>query len=172
MANNPLDNRTREAAWRESLSHAELDQIRHWLATHPDAQAEWQVEISLTDALKCLPDAPVPSNFTARVLSAVEADPARHPSPTSGIMDAIARLWPQWATRGALAALMLGSATLSYHHFQEVRRIEFAQSLAVASEVASMPNPGILRDFEAIRALDRTSPDLAMLDLLAVEYRK
>ncbi|PWU12065.1 MAG: hypothetical protein C5B50_22170 [Verrucomicrobia bacterium] len=165
MANNPLDNRIREAAWRETPSQAELDQIRPWLAAHPEAQAQWQAEISLTEALKDLPDVPVASNFTARVLQAVDREAAEQTGPTFGIMDAIARRLPRWAPKAALAGLLIGSAVLSFGHFQQARRTEDAQRLAVASEVASMPSPTILKDFDAIRALDRTPPDLAMLDL-------
>jgi len=41
-----------------------------------------------------------------------------------------------------------------------------AQSVVTVSGVASLPGPKILKDFEAIRALDQTPPDVELLRLL------
>ena len=47
---------------------------RAHLAAHPEAQADWEAEAGLNDALGRLPDVAVSSNFTARVLQAVERE--------------------------------------------------------------------------------------------------
>ncbi len=76
MSNDPTYNRLRELSWRRKLTGAEEAELRAWLAAHPDAQADWEAEAGLNAALGRLPDAPVPSNFTARVLQAVEREAA------------------------------------------------------------------------------------------------
>src|SRR6266536_3583809 len=70
-------------AWRRPLSLEEQARLDAWLATHPQAQAEWEEEAGLNRLLGQLPLAPVPSNFTALVLQALEEPPAgatRRPS--------------------------------------------------------------------------------------------
>ena len=54
----------RESLWRRKLSPAERAGLR--------PQPELEVEARLTDVLRKIPDSPVPSNFTARLLDAVE----------------------------------------------------------------------------------------------------
>ena len=76
MTNDPIYNRLRELSWRRELTAAEEAELRAWLAAHPEAQADWEAEAGLNEALRQLPDAPVPSNFTARVLQAVEREAA------------------------------------------------------------------------------------------------
>jgi len=48
--------------------------LREWLAAHPEAQESLDLETGLTEALRKVPDVPVASNFTARVLQAVERE--------------------------------------------------------------------------------------------------
>src|SRR5438105_13622263 len=76
MANDPLYNHLREINWRRKLSAAEARQMRQWLEGHPEAHADWEAELALGEGLGRLPDAPVPSNFTARVLQAVGREQA------------------------------------------------------------------------------------------------
>jgi anti-sigma factor RsiW len=162
MAQDPLDDRFRQAAWRGKLSPSEQERLRTWLAAHPEAQDAWQLEGTLTEALTGLPDYPVPSNFTARVLQAVEMETNRPGSRRRLIW---ARVW-QWIPKTSWAALMLTSALLSYKHFQHAQRLDqMAQSVVVVSELASVPSPRILQDFDAIHAMDRTPADLALLEL-------
>ena len=67
--------------------------MRAWLAAHPEAQADWEAEAGLSEALGQLPDAPVPSNFTARVLQSVERESAAERRRRSRKW----QLWPQLA---------------------------------------------------------------------------
>src|SRR5437763_4884541 len=73
MFDNP-HNPISELSWRSKLAPAEEAQLRSWLEAHPDARAEWEMETALTDALGRLPEAPLASNFTARVLKEVERE--------------------------------------------------------------------------------------------------
>src|SRR5262245_543785 len=72
--NDPL--KLQEAGWRRKLTPAEEAELQAWLAKHPEAQADWKAEVGLNEGLRGLPDAPMPSNFTARVLQAVEREEA------------------------------------------------------------------------------------------------
>ena len=76
MTNDPIYNHLRELSWRRKLTGAEEAQLRVWLAAHPGAQADWDTEAGLNSALGRLPDVPVPSNFTARVLQEVQSGAA------------------------------------------------------------------------------------------------
>ena len=69
-----LYDKLRETGWRRKLTASEEAELRAWLAAHPESRADWQVEAVLNESLGRLPDAPVPSNFTARVLQAVQRE--------------------------------------------------------------------------------------------------
>ena len=158
MNENSLYDRLCELSWRGALTGAEEAELRAWLAAHPEAQSDWEAESGLNEALARLPDAPVPSNFTARVMQAFEreADAARR-APT---------LWWQswqaglsWLPKAAVAAVVLGAGLFAYHHhLQTTRRTEMARSVVVVADVFSLPSPEILKDFDVIRALPPGPP--------------
>jgi anti-sigma factor RsiW len=164
MTNDPLF-RLRELSWRRSLNDAEKAELRALLEAHPEAQAEWEADSHLTEALCRLPDAPMPSNFTARVLQAVEREATgarRHFEPVSWLV----RLRP-WLPRAAFAAVALGAGLFSYHEVLRAHRARLVQSVATVSDVSSLPSPEILKDFDAIQAMPPTPPpDEALLALL------
>jgi len=58
-----------ESLWRRRLPATDQAKLR--------GQPELELEARLTDALARLPQSPVPSNFTARVLNAIELEEAR-----------------------------------------------------------------------------------------------
>jgi anti-sigma factor RsiW len=154
-----------EQSWRRKLSPEEETELRGWLAAHPETQADWEAELGLNEALDAMPDVPVPTNFTANVLQAVERETA-----TLERKDA-ARSWQWrlswWLPRTALAGLVTGLALFSYFHGQAVRRAEMRNSVVAVNAVKSLPSPDILENFEAIRAMDQTPPaDEQLLTLL------
>ena len=165
MTNDPFYLKMRELSWRRKLTPAEEAELRHWLAAHVEAQADWEADVRLSEALDQLPDAPVPTNFTANVLQAVEredAAQARMRRPRPGWWQRLT-----WLPRGALAALAVVAGLLSYMHGQTVRRDELRNSVVVVLGVKSLPSPEVLRDFDVIRALDQTPPaDEQLLTLL------
>src|SRR5947207_1198597 len=86
MTNDPRYHHLRELSWRRQLTGAEEAELRAWLAAQPEAQAGWEAEAELNEALGRLADAPVSTNFTTRVLQAVELEaaaqaPANNPFP-------------------------------------------------------------------------------------------
>ena len=167
MTSDPRYHHLRELSWRRKLTEAEEAELRVWLATHPDAQTDWEAEAVLAEALGRLPDAPVASNFTARVIQAVEREEAADARREKGWS-----AWAQihrWLPKAAIASLLVGAVGFfSYHRHQlkMVHREELLNSVEKISEVSSLPSPEILKDFEAIRALKRTGPDEELLALL------
>ena len=157
MTNNPLYNQLRELSWRRKFTATEAAELQAWLAAHPEALADWEAEAGLNEGLGRLADAPVASNFTARVLQAVERDAAAELG-RQGRKWQVWRRW-RWLPKAAFAAVVLSAGLVSYQQVAKAaRRVEYARSVAVVSEVASLPGPDVLKDFDAIRVLNPTPP--------------
>lgn len=150
----------REQSWRRPLTDAERAAMRAWLEAHPAARAEWDADATLSRALGRLPDSPVPTNFTARVLQAVERETAvRHPASRWS--------WRFLLPRTAIAMLVIAAAGFGWREYNASQRVALARSVAAVSDVTSLPSPEILQDFEAIRQLPTNPrPDLELLALL------
>ena len=164
MKNDPLSTRFRELAWRRKLSPAEAEELRAWLATHPEAQEDWDAEAGLSEVLDRLPNVPVATNFTARVLQAVERkDNASHQRVEAGLR--ISQSWLKWLPRTAVAAVALTASLIGVHSLLDHKRAEaYRQSVTAVSEVASLPSPEILQDFDAIHELSPApAPDEELL---------
>ena len=163
MTNDPLFQQWRESSWRRKLTDAEAAQLRAWLATHPGAQADWEAEASLNEVLDRLPDAPVASNFTARVLQAIERETAassRSHKPSGW------QSW-RWLPRMAVAAVVVGAGLFSRYEFLLAQRTKLVQSVKVVANVSLLPSPAILQDFDAIQRLTpRPAADEQLLSLL------
>jgi len=154
--NDPFYHKLLEISWRRKLTKSELAELRAWLAAHPDARSNWEGEAGLNALLGELGDAPVASNFTARVLQAAERELAAGERPSTG--------WNwNWRRRfqkaAAFATVLLCASLgwLTYHRAattQQVKLAQKAKSVATISEVSSLPDPEILQNFEAIRQLD------------------
>src|SRR5258705_11906991 len=94
----------REAAWRRALTPDEKAQLQSYLLLHTEAQQHWEQESALNQVLLNLPDVPVSSNFTARVLQAVELDELQSQREPSQAWLARLRSWlPPFAVAGAIA---------------------------------------------------------------------
>ncbi len=157
----------RETAWRRKLTKVEACEMRAHLKAHPEAQADWEAEAALNDALGRLKEAAVSSNFTALVLHAAERESA-------GRVRSQAAWWNfGWpllsrAPKVAAAILVVGLSFLAYQRHQVASRRELAASVVAVANVKSLPPyPEVLEDFEAIRRLSQTPPaDEALLALL------
>ena len=165
MTDNPLYHRLRELSWRWKLTESEQAEMRAWLAAHPEARADWEVEAGLNEALERMPETPVATNFTARVMQAVQLEGAGKTS-ASLLAGRLRPWWPRWLPRTAFASLLLGLGFFSYHQVLAARRAEMARSVATVCGVPSLPSPEILKDFDAIWALDPAPPaDMELLTL-------
>jgi anti-sigma factor RsiW len=154
-----------EAGWRRPLTEAERAELAALLSARPEARADWEVEAGLNEALHRLPDAPMSSNFTARVLQQIE----REELVAERARKAAWRFFDmrQWLPRFAVGAVAAAAVVFSVHSYTVASRAKIVQSVAVLSEVTPAPAPDLLADFDSIRKLDATQgADTELLDLL------
>lgn len=161
MKANELHSKLRESSWRRKLTEAEQAELRAWLAANPDARADWEMESALNAALTRLPAAPVPSNFTARVLQAVEREEAR-PHGWSWRWN-----WHTLVPRVAFAVAMVAFAGLALHHHEIYsQRAALARSVAFVTRGQPVPSLEALENFDPIRRMSQ--PQHADDELLAL----
>lgn len=163
--NQPDPSKFREINWRRPLSDAEQAELRAVLAKNPGALADLEMETELTRALAKLPNAPVSSNFTARVLQAVELEAKRgacHPENSF-----LAWLRLGWLPKFAFATLLVCAGLAGYQRHTIVARARLANEVAAVSAASAAVS--IPEDFEAIRLLNK--PASADTDLLAALTR-
>ena len=166
--NDPEFKQLVEIAARRPLNADEEARLRSLCAVHSGAQAQWDEEMQLNQWLKQLPPAPVSSNFTARVLQAVECE-VRRPA------NWLASFWRGWVpslrwTRPvAVAGLFLCVGMLSYQQYDSHYQTELAQDVAKVSQVARIPSVELLKDFDAINSLGQSqllAVDAELLEIL------
>jgi anti-sigma factor RsiW len=153
-----------EKRWRHPLTAVEEASVRAWLTQHPESRADWDLETRLSETLEQLPDVPVPSNFTARVLQAIEREapaPRHSPARTPWFMRLL-------LPRIAVAMVALGIFMVYHEHTATTaRRAEVVRGVKVVSGVSSLPSPEILQDFDTIRQLPAsTGPDPELIALM------
>jgi negative regulator of sigma E activity len=143
-----------EKLWRRPLPPSERAALR--------AQPELELEASLTDALARLPNAPVPSNFTARVMDAIDLEDLKS-TRSSGRRWNWHALLPRFAV--ATAVLLFVGLGLQQHGASQ-RRADIVRTLsAVANTTASVPSLDALENLDAIRRMGQSAP--ADTELLA-----
>lgn len=153
MNNDPVYQRLREIGWRRKLTEAEQEELRDWLAAHPEAAAEHEGESALNTVLVRLPDASVPTNFTTRILQAIERD-EQQAAPRSRDRTWI---WRVLVPRTAAAMLVLGVGAFATHSYRVKQRTVIGDSLVTIATVPTMPSAEELEDFDAIQRLDMDS---------------
>jgi hypothetical protein len=148
MKNEPLQNPLRELAWRRKLTDAEKTGLR----AQPEAQADLELESRLSEALARVPDAPVPSNFTARVLQAIEREEVRGARTRSW-----AWYWRVLVPRVAVAVAIVGFASLAYQRHGLGKRAELAKDIALLAQAQPVPSVEALKNFDAIQRMSQTT---------------
>jgi hypothetical protein len=140
----------REEAWRRPLTADEKRQLQSYLLVHADAHADWEEEAALTQLLARVPDARLSSNFTARVIQAIELEQLH--AQRKGILGF--RRLRSWLPRLAITGLVVGLGTFGYqgyrHRELQQQRTQYLDTLAVAA--ATLP-PKVWDDFDAIVSL-------------------
>jgi anti-sigma-K factor RskA len=112
----------------------------------------------LREMLSRLPDAPVASNFTARVMQQIELEESRRARKLTSIFN-----WHAFLPRTAVAAVVVLFAGLTLQH-HELN----SQRVALAKNVALVPMPDVdaLKNFDAIRRMSQPAqPDPELLAL-------
>ncbi len=116
----------------------------------------------LRELLSRLPDAPVASNFTARVMQQIELEESRRARKWNFISN-----WRAFLPRAAVAAAAVLFAGLTLqHHEANVHRAVFAKNVALVAE-APMPDVDALKNFDAIRRMSQPArPDNELLAIM------
>jgi hypothetical protein len=147
MKDKPLSDELRELMWRGRLTDAE----RARTAGRPEALAELELEARLNEALAALPAVSVPSNFTTRVMQAIDREEARERA------GGWRWSWPGWLPRVAVTAVVLTFAAVSWQrHELNEQRSAIAHSLVQVAEASSLPGVEALDNYEAIQRMSQT----------------
>ncbi len=128
-----------------------------------ETSADLEFEARLSKALARLPDALVASNFTARVMQAVELEESR-----------LSRKWNfRWnwhvlLPRVAVAMALMVFTGLTIRHFeQNTHRAALARSVAFVAGNQSLPSVETLKNFDVIERMSQTQhADEELLALL------
>jgi hypothetical protein len=156
------ENGLADAVRRGKLTTGKEAQLHIYLATHPEERASWDDELSLNHLLGQVPDAPISSNFTARVLELAAQDNLRSSSPQP-------RFWRwlvagHWAPKLATMAAAVCLSLLGYHQHQLTTRKEVARTLATMAVTGNSLE--LLENFDAIQRLTQV-PRNVDRDLIA-----
>jgi len=159
MKGKPIQNPLRELVWRRKLTETERNELR----AQPETQADLDLESRLTEVLGQLPNVAVPSNFTARVLQAIEREE---------LQAAQKSVWHGWSWRQllprlAMAAVVVVMAGLTIQrHELTVHRAQLAESVAQVAVAQPMPSVEALKNFNAIQRMSQPHADEQLLALL------
>lgn len=143
-----------DTAARRRLSaneQAEWDALLGQCAT--SERAPWEDEMRLNRVLGTLIQIPVSSNFTTRVLGALERELRRGDGRRAAWLRWLPLLrwrW-QWAA-GSVAILLLTAVTLQQGQRVQARQ-DVVHSAGMLAEAGNLPSLEMLRDFDAIYAL-------------------
>lgn len=135
---------------KRELTPEEESRLEAWLAGNPAARAEWEADRALGRALQALPDVPVSSNFTARVLQEVDWEERRaeRARGRSSFRSFLPRLG--W---GLAALLACAGLFYQYRAVQNDNRRLAETVKNVSGELAALPAPEVLGDFDAINSM-------------------
>ena len=114
-----------------------------------------QTDARLDKLLRGLPDKPLSSNFTARVIQAVEREMPASSQSRAGSW----RWWLRFIPRAAVAMVVVTFSSVAWHQHRVHQRTFMAQSVATVSatvaKVDPLTDPGVFANFDAI---SRMSP--------------
>ena len=139
----------------------DLLRVETALAAHPEMREDWESDVALGRILASLRDTTPPSNFTARVLDAIDLNEraadrnAERPRPS----------WLHWfqpRLSTALVLVLIGTFGI-YEYRTHQRSLQAQRVLArdVGNEFAALPSslpaPEIFTDFDAIESMSQIS---------------
>jgi hypothetical protein len=143
-----MDNLTpeqRESLWRRGPA----GQKRAGL----DGQPELELEARLTDALTRMPDVAVSSNFTSRVMDAIDLEEARAARSKRWSWN-----WHSLLPRLAVATAVLLFTSMGLQHYEMVQhhRTEMVASLHTVASASAVPDVDALDNFDAIQRMGQS----------------
>jgi negative regulator of sigma E activity len=116
----------------------------------------------MRDFLSRLPDAPVASNFTARVMQAIEREEMNQSR-----WRFFGWRWQAVVPRLAAAAVIVGLASFTFHqHELYARQVALAKDAALVVSSQPLPSVEALKNFDAIQRMSQPAhPDDELLAL-------
>ena len=161
------DSKSVEANRRRQSAGGEEGRSSAPLADGIGSREEREFDQRLNELLRRLPEAPISSNFTARVLrQAEQVARARKQHPWrvrwESLEDGLRSLG--WASRLATGAAVVALVLLCSIHFRAAAREEMARSVVAVSNVAALPSWEVLVNFEAIQRLPEV-PEARAVDV-------
>ena len=165
--NNPIHDELLRLSLKRELTEDDRARVEASLAAHPELREMWEHDAAFGRLLRHMPDVAISSNFTARVLDAIDLDERE------SARAARAPAWRAWLRRvlpqvglgtAAAAVVVVAFGTYRYrvqqHDLAQARIVEaqFAHDIRhVSQDLASVPNPEVFRDFEAINQFRQVS---------------
>lgn len=138
---------------KRELTAEEESNLDKWLAGEREAQAQWEEEQALSRAIHSLPDVPLSSNFTSRVLQAVEVEETGAARKVRSGRGWFRFLLPRTGWAVAAAALV----ALGIYN-RPTKQKDMDRALAsLPIDFAKLPAPDALADFDAINQLRQAS---------------
>ena len=163
MNQNPTETRMRELLWRPTLNSAEQLELRALLEAHPDLAAQQTEELALNRLIERLPDAPVPTNFTARVMQ----DIAREESAAERARSPSASWWQRLVPRLAFAAVLVAAGLFAWQRNLSYQQQREAADMVAVSDTKDLLSVEVLQDFDSIAKMGSSvPPDTELLSLL------
>lgn len=156
----PLNQRLRDINSRRPLSESEQAELDVCLATHPDARADWELELSLSRAMAHEPDAQVSSNFTARVIQEIKRGQKLSRSERVTVRGG---WWRALVPRLVVGSVVIVALVAFIRQRNEAAR---QKDFEVLLSVQRLPSVEMLSDFDSIRSLNIAAT--ADLDILAL----
>jgi negative regulator of sigma E activity len=133
-----------ESFWRRKASGPEREALR--------SRPELELEARLTDALAKVPDAPVASNFTARVMAEIEREEARANRPVWNWS------WRHSLPRVAAVATVLFVAGISFRQYEvNSQRQTLARNVVMVAASHPAPSVDALEHLDAIVRMSQSS---------------
>ena len=153
--NQPMLEKLFQTANKRDLNEAELTQMEDWLASNPVERAELE---AVDQLLNELPDEPVASNFTTRVLQEIRSAEDNSPARVTASWWKI--ITPRFSSINiaatAVAMVILIGGVVYQSHLNK-NRVEVAASLQAVATFAEM-FPVVLNDFDAIEVIGQADP--------------
>ena len=120
------------------------------------------IQNELRKLLSRLPDAPVASNFTTRVMQAVELEESRRSRKWSFVFN-----WHAFLPRATVTAVAVVFAGLAFHHHEIYsQRATLAKNVTLVAESQPLPSVEALKNFDVIQRMGQ--PQHADEELLAL----
>ncbi len=136
---------------KAELTPEEESRVEAWLAGQPHERASWEEGRALGRALQALPDAPVSSNFTARIWQQIDAEEVRA---TKVTRSGKGEWWRVFLPRLGWATAAVALTVAGTHEFRVSQQKQLARDVSfVGHDLAAAPAPEVLQDFDAINQL-------------------